>query len=283
MKKIAYLLDCITPFLCAITLQILIFIIYSVVIGIQSATRGNDVETIDNIILTENALLISFFVVIVCICVFGLWYKKYCEKSQIATFKDINKPKQIGYIILLGFGLQLGLSGVIDLVCYIKPEWYNSYMEILMALEMGSNSLTSIIYIAIVAPIAEELIFRGVMLEKCKKNMHFIVANTIQALFFGFYHMNIVQGTYAFFIGLCLGLVCYKLKSVYAAILLHMAINIFGLLLSLVIPSDITIVNILYAIVSILSCGLIFIGCRYFYSFKVSDDNIYTFKENKNI
>jgi hypothetical protein len=40
--------------------------------------------------------------------------------------------------------------------------------------------------------------------------MPFWVANILQAVLFGIYHMNPLQGIYAFFIGLFLGYVCHK-------------------------------------------------------------------------
>ncbi len=277
MKKIGSVLGCIVPFLVALLIQVVVTIVVSVVYGaIQGAkmvAEGIDdstviTETLAKSMTSEVLLVFSAMSALVCILVFGLWYKKSSKKSLKARYKDINQPIYLGYIILLGFGLQMGISGAVDLVYYIKPEWFGSYIETMESLGMGGNSLVSIIFIAIIAPVSEELIFRGVIMEKCNKIMPFAIANIVQALLFGLYHFNVIQGIYAFFIGLSLGLVCYKLKSVYAAILLHMSVNIFGLLLSNVVQSNSKIVIAIYVVITILSYGLIFIGCRYFYSLK---------------
>lgn len=291
MKKILSLFGCIVPFLVALLVQIALTMVFGAVYGgIQGsklASEGvNDtaliVESVTNSMTSEILLLFSAISVAICILIFGLWYKKCSKGNMKARFIDINRPKILGYVILLGFGLQFGLSGMIDLVYYIKPEWFGSYLETMESLGMGSNSLISIVFIALIAPVAEEFIFRGVIMEKCNKIMPFAVANIVQALLFGLYHFNMVQGIYAFFIGLCLGLVCYKLKSVYAAIILHMVVNIFGLILNSVSQDSSQIFSAIYIAVAILSYGLIFAGCRYFYSFKNNDDNVYKFSTNEN-
>jgi len=97
-------------------------------------------------------------------------------------------------------------------------------------LGMG-NTFISAIYIGLIAPFSEEFIFRGVILKKAQKAFPYIGANIFQAVLFGIYHGNMVQGIYAFFLGMFLGFVCYKLQSIYASVLLHMIINISGIML----------------------------------------------------
>ena len=72
------------------------------------------------------------------------------------------------------------------------------------------------------APVIEELVFRGLILHYCSG---FMAANLIQALLFGLYHGNVIQGIYAFIFGLLLGFIAIKTDSLIIGMLLHMIIN----------------------------------------------------------
>lgn len=54
----------------------------------------------------------------------------------------------------------------------------------------------------------------------------FWFANVVQALLFGVLHMNLVQGTYAFFIGMVLGVVVWKTGKLRYSMLLHLTLNL---------------------------------------------------------
>ena len=58
--------------------------------------------------------------------------------------------------------------------------------------------------------------------------MPFFAANIFQAVLFGAFHGNVIQGAYAFVVGLFCGYVCYKGGSIYLSILFHMLFNIWG-------------------------------------------------------
>ena len=61
-----------------------------------------------------------------------------------------------------------------------------------------------------------------------KAGAGFWAANVIQAFFFGFAHLNLVQGTYAFFLGLTCGYVVLRYRSLLAGIAVHMVFNAYG-------------------------------------------------------
>lgn len=77
----------------------------------------------------------------------------------------------------------------------------------------------------ILAPIAEELIFRGLVYLRLRDYLGVKNAIVISSLLFGIYHGNVVQGIYAFSMGMLFAYGMEKFKSLWAAILLHMAGN----------------------------------------------------------
>ena len=63
-----------------------------------------------------------------------------------------------------------------------------------------------------------------------RAGLPFAAANAIQAAGFGLFHMNPVQGAYAFLIGLALGYVARRCGSLLPAMALHAVFNLSGTL-----------------------------------------------------
>lgn len=157
-------------------------------------------------------------------------------------------------MVLLGIGLQIGISVLLSTIATIKPDWFEDYGKLMEQLGMG-NSAISILYLALIAPISEELIFRGGDIRKKQKGD--TICNILQAILFGIYHMNLIQGIYAFVIGMFLGMVCIKFKSLYAPIILHMIINVSGIILGIGLTEEILNIPAVMVAMMILSIAAI--------------------------
>lgn len=84
-----------------------------------------------------------------------------------------------------------------------------------------------LIFVVVVgAPIVEELLFRGVLFEEVRKETSFKLTIFLTALAFGIYHFNILQTPNTFCMGLVLGYVYYKTRSIKASIIVHATNNI---------------------------------------------------------
>lgn len=246
MKKTGNYLTITFPFLLALALQILGafwgVIIYGVVMGIQMSAQGtldiNNIQDIANGALNPQILLgISAAIGIVDIVVFSIWLKKQKKSGDILVKADKLDAKGIVLILILGVCIQISLSIILTVISNLRPDWFDGYGELIDSLGMG-NTFISFLYVGLVAPIAEELIFRGVTFNKARKYMPFLAANFVQALLFGIYHMNLIQGLYAFAMGLSFGLI-RRAYSLIGAILLHMTVNIAGMTLDYILPEQI--------------------------------------------
>lgn len=91
----------------------------------------------------------------------------------------------------------------------------------------GSNSILMFFYASFLGPISEEIIFRGAILRKLEKHGR-VFAIIVSAALFGLFHGNLVQGIFAFFVGLVLGYVAME-YSIRWSMLLHIINNfVFG-------------------------------------------------------
>ena len=60
--------------------------------------------------------------------------------------------------------------------------------------------------------------------------MCFVAANLIQAVFFGIYHMNLIQGIYAAFLGFIFGYLVWRYDSILITVFAHALFNLLGTL-----------------------------------------------------
>ena len=159
--------------------------------------------------------------------VFGIWYK-FCFWKPRPTIRQSFKNfsfKSILVAIGCGIALCLFANGTVVVEMFAMPKQVEAYMELAELAGLGTNMWTIIASI-ILAPIGEEFICRGVVLQFGQKSFgRFWIANIFQALLFGVIHMNWVQGIYAFVIGLVLGYLVKQYNTILPAMLLHMVVN----------------------------------------------------------
>lgn len=89
------------------------------------------------------------------------------------------------------------------------------------------------IMVAVIPPIVEELLFRGMVLHGLRKYGDGF-AVVVSAILFGLYHGNFVQIAFAFFAGLVMALVVVKTGSLWTSILIHFANNSISLALEMI-------------------------------------------------
>lgn len=84
----------------------------------------------------------------------------------------------------------------------------------------------------VAAPVLEELICRGVLLDGLLRNYSPKKAIFYSALIFGLIHLNPWQFITAFLIGLFMGWVYYRTRSLLATIIIHFTVNFTGFVLN---------------------------------------------------
>lgn len=239
MKKFAQYLSGFVPFFVAEGIQIIlamilsaIYFIFYLLKGLMDTGKGREknfpklIEEIQRNLLESNNVMYSISVLGILLCgmIFFFWYRKLKQGDEKEEISQKFHWKMIGYIFLLGYGSQLVITGILSLIEPYFPDLFNDYGNKMNKLVDG-NILLVLFFIIIIAPVTEELIFRGVILYKMKQNVSMMGAITLQAILFGIYHWNIIQGIYAFFMGLVFGYIAMKFRSVVASILLHCVIN----------------------------------------------------------
>ncbi|MCM1252502.1 MAG: CPBP family intramembrane metalloprotease [Clostridium sp.] len=77
----------------------------------------------------------------------------------------------------------------------------------------------------VVSPLAEEVVFRGIIYNRMKKYFPAAVSMVLSAVLFGFYHGNAVQMLYGFCMGMLIAYTYEKFGGFFHAFLFHAAAN----------------------------------------------------------
>lgn len=217
-------------------------ILYGLAVGIKAGLNGgaegagNATDITDNIMnsLSQDMIyFISVAAVLICGVVFFFWYQFEIRREERGSFRYTFTLKNTILLVVCGIACQFFISGLMSIVQQYFTKLFEDYAKQLESLT-GGNEVVVLFLMILIAPVTEELIFRGIILHKAERAIPFIGANILQAMLFGIYHMNIVQGIYAAFIGFILGLVYHKFKTIFASILLHMMINTSSLIVQFV-------------------------------------------------
>lgn len=100
-----------------------------------------------------------------------------------------------------------------------------------------SAKVLMLIYSCILAPLLEEIIFRGYILRSLQKyGVSFAVI--FSSILFSMFHMNLPQMGTPLLIGLFLGYLTVKSKSIWPAIIAHALNNILAELMGMFFPED---------------------------------------------
>ncbi|MCQ2539406.1 MAG: CPBP family intramembrane metalloprotease [Acetatifactor sp.] len=179
--------------------------------------------------LTQSVAIPSvLFYHIVGTLLFGLWYYLCMNKPRKNAVKQAFKNVTAkSVLVAVGFGVLLCFlsNGTLPIDQALMPATYEKYVQLMEAAGMGVEPM-AIIASCILAPIGEEFICRGLTLRFAQKAFgKFWIANIMQAFLFGVIHGNLIQGMYAFVIGLFLGWITKNYKSIIPAMLLHFTVN----------------------------------------------------------
>ena len=236
MKKTKGILGCVMAFVYAIVIQVIVVFIASAVYGVIKGSslglQGGAVEEIAASMVSPSFLLVVQSIAsMVTFGVFALWYYLRLANKRRPSIKDVLSGRSLLWISLVAIGAQLAIVVMMQGLIPIFPKTFEKYETHIGMLEIGM-SFISFILVVFIAPISEEFIFRAVILTKAKKIMSFTAANILQSILFGIMHGNIVQGVYAFVLGLLIGFVYEKRQSIIVPIILHMIFNLSSVMIS---------------------------------------------------
>lgn len=185
------------------------------------------------------------------------WRIKGMDYRKVFSFADI------AAIAATGLGGCVTLTVFLSLLINIFPSPFDNYNEIMSNFD-SSGGLLTFAYVLVIGPASEEIIFRGAIFDRLHLAFPFWTANALQAFLFGVYHMNIVQGIYAFLLGMVLGMVLYSTGSILCPIAVHIIFNSTSYIIQFVFNRESPVMAFLFLFCVIISIIMLAFSLRYY-------------------
>ena len=165
---------------------------------------------------------------------FWIVYSIKKSKTNYLSFNLTIENKRIIPLIIIGtiallFGIITPIGNLIPMPESIKKAF----------MDFGSQTgIFAFLLMVIAAPILEELIFRGIILDGLLKKYSSTKSILISSLLFGLVHLNPWQFVTGLIIGIFSGWVYYRTRSLSYSIIIHASANLSGFIMRYFIDFD---------------------------------------------
>jgi len=178
-----------------------------------------------------NAEILTFYILYAVPFLIYLYTIKKYDLSSIAIFEGaLTELRQVWFfipLIIMTIGVVWVSIILLDLVSPDLAEWYFDWLNSVELFEIGPDT-TPIQYgliffvVAVFAPVVEEVIFRGIMVERFGAKYGYKSAVLLSSFLFGVLHMDIIG---AFVFGVVLSILYLRTRSLLLPFLIHAANN----------------------------------------------------------
>lgn len=145
------------------------------------------------------------------------------QKDEKGRWGKIPNIKNIFLVILGAVCISRGINYFLSLT--FLPYYFRGYQVVSEEI-ISCSFLSQIAATVVAAPLLEEMLMRGVIYGRLRETVREPrAAMFISALIFGLFHGNVVQGIYAFVMGLFFVQVYEACNSLFLAILAHIVVN----------------------------------------------------------
>lgn len=186
--------------------------------------------------------------------IWSKWAK--VSRSWLATHPWVT----LVWVALAALGTIIPSEWIEETMALSMPEGTEKLFEDIMSQPLGYMSL------GILAPLAEELVFRGAVLRKLlsmfDKRWHWVPI-AISAIIFGAAHLNLPQFVHATLIGLLLGWMYYRTDSILPGVLFHWVNNTVAYLMFHLMPqmNDGKLIDLFHGSHGMVAASLLFSVC----------------------
>ena len=240
-------------FLVYFLMQILVFSAFNAGLAVKMTMEkidaGEAIDTMEmveflNTVMADSVMLVTLISGVLIFFVFWLFFfirkKKFTNEVCIRPIPR----KAILPIAVMEGSFNILTSVVISMFPWPK-SWMDSYVTSSTAID---NSLTAWLTAVVMAPVLEEIVFRGLVYTRLKKGLPQMMAAIMTSLIFGIAHGTIIWAIYTFIFGMILIWVFEKFQSLTASIVLHLAYNLSGMALALIPEEAGFLILLLFAV-----------------------------------
>lgn len=192
--------------------------VIAIPMGIVAAMTGNP-----EAFLLENTVVVSLVSFLAMLVVAAVIYRK----TNVSKKMEKISPLTVAGAMLLTYLAGDAVSRLLALLPL--DSIYEIYVE-LMETSLSGNPIIVFITLVLVGPMAEEIIFRGILYSSFRGRYGVWVASLLSALVFAIAHGNVFQSLGVFTMGIILCLAYERFNNLTIPFLMHAFNNLMGFL-----------------------------------------------------
>ena len=187
-------------------------------VGIAAAFCCEFIEFLTKTTINSTAWSMAIYMLAAELYMIHKCRKKFHLRVRLEKIQKM--PKAIIFLLAFLVGLfqfipMTALENFMDLPDYMEQDF----------VDMANNPI-GILVLCIIAPIAEEYLFRGVAMRKMLRwNISPRYAIIASSILFGLIHLNPAQIPGAIILGIVMAWMCYRTKSLIPGIIIHITNN----------------------------------------------------------
>ncbi len=171
------------------------------------------------------------------------------ESNEIKYEKRKLKIPELLLLICFTYGVSYITSFIIEFIkIFIKIVFHFELNDPVQTMLSNSSLPLVLIFVVIIGPIFEELIFRGTFLKKIRK-WGDLTAIIYSSIAFGLFHCNFSQIPFAIMAGFVLGYSYTKSNNIVYPIILHMLLNLMSAIALTASIMDLKILSIIQVLI----------------------------------
>jgi membrane protease YdiL (CAAX protease family) len=216
MSRWAKIRDCLYPLISFLLIMVMATMIVSMICAAVTGEYDVNSPRLKAMPLLVNLLYYSF----------NLFYqRKYFRRDEERFFHDKKSARPAVLICASIFAACAGELLVYVIYALRIPEIFSRYSGLAAASFEGQKLVLLVVVSVVLAPLSEELIFRGMMYRRIRNYLGVPAGVLLSAVAFGIYHANMVQFIYAAVLGILFALLYEKTRTLIVPILCHAAAN----------------------------------------------------------
>ncbi len=137
------------------------------------------------------------------------------------------KPRRVGsmaaFTVVLACCVSLGLNALLTMTGFVDSS--QTYQEVADK-QYGVAFVLGLVLYGIISPLAEEVVFRGVIYNRLRRFYGPLIGIVVSGIFFGAFHGNLVQAVYGACLGMLMAYLYERSGSFCIPILFHAAANL---------------------------------------------------------
>lgn len=226
--------------------QVMVSVVIGIYYGVKSGING---ETLNPNVVTQAAQ--SQWAIIAMQVLGGLFLLLVFKLRKRKVFDYLSVKKVSIQEIFMYISYGIGFQFITILVNNTISQFYSleKSAQSVNGLLFTNNIVLSLLIVLILAPLTEELLFRGMVLNKLNNHLSTKAALVIQGLLFSAIHFNLAQTLPTFLLGLFLGYTYLKFKNILAPLVIHVSFNLFALVLNY-IPENLLFFSLIIPVIA---------------------------------